>query len=61
MFAFKVKDGPGGKEATWVVDVKNGKGSVSNDPGKKLNGFLLSLKVFNLSSLAYFSYFLPHG
>lgn len=33
MFAFKVKDGPGGKEATWIVDVKNGKGSVTNDPG----------------------------
>uniref|UniRef100_A0A671V108 Sterol carrier protein 2 n=1 Tax=Sparus aurata TaxID=8175 RepID=A0A671V108_SPAAU len=35
VFAFKVKDGPEGKEATWVVDVKNGKGSVSNDPDKK--------------------------
>ncbi|XP_074506694.1 sterol carrier protein 2 [Sebastes fasciatus] len=35
VFAFKVKDGPGGKEATWVVDVKNGKGSVSTDAGKK--------------------------
>ncbi|KAM6989626.1 sterol carrier protein 2 [Tautogolabrus adspersus] len=35
VFAFKVKDGPEGKEATWVVDMKNGKGSVSNDPGKK--------------------------
>lgn len=35
VFAFKVKDGPGGKEATWVVDVKNGKGSVSNDAGVK--------------------------
>ncbi|XP_054478780.1 sterol carrier protein 2 [Anoplopoma fimbria] len=35
VFAFKVKDGPDGKEATWVVDVKNGKGSVSSDPGKK--------------------------
>uniref|UniRef100_A0A3Q3W1P5 Sterol carrier protein 2 n=1 Tax=Mola mola TaxID=94237 RepID=A0A3Q3W1P5_MOLML len=35
VFAFKVKDGPGGKTATWVVDVKNGKGSVTNDPGKK--------------------------
>uniref|UniRef100_A0A2K5MLX5 propanoyl-CoA C-acyltransferase n=1 Tax=Cercocebus atys TaxID=9531 RepID=A0A2K5MLX5_CERAT len=31
IFAFKVKDGPGGKEATWVVDVKNGKGSFGND------------------------------
>ncbi|XP_029309844.1 sterol carrier protein 2 [Cottoperca gobio] len=35
VFAFKVKDGPEGKETTWVVDVKNGKGSVSTDPGKK--------------------------
>ncbi|XP_037537977.1 sterol carrier protein 2 [Nematolebias whitei] len=35
VFAFKVKDGPNGREATWVVDVKNGKGSVTNDPGKK--------------------------
>lgn len=35
VFAFNVKDGPGGKEATWIVDVKNGNGSVTNDPGKK--------------------------
>ncbi|KAG7329674.1 hypothetical protein KOW79_005896 [Hemibagrus wyckioides] len=35
VFAFKVKDGPDGKEALWVVDVKNGKGSVTNDAGKK--------------------------
>ncbi|XP_036409997.1 non-specific lipid-transfer protein [Megalops cyprinoides] len=35
VFAFKVKDGPDGKEATWIVDVKNGKGSVSNDAEKK--------------------------
>ncbi|XP_028834194.1 non-specific lipid-transfer protein-like isoform X1 [Denticeps clupeoides] len=35
IFAFKVKDGPGGKEALWVVDVKNGKGSVDNDANKK--------------------------
>lgn len=33
VFAFKVKDGPGGKEALWVVDVKNGNGSVTNDAG----------------------------
>ncbi|XP_061681896.1 sterol carrier protein 2b isoform X2 [Syngnathoides biaculeatus] len=31
VFAFKVKDGPGGKEATWFVDVKNGSGCVHND------------------------------
>ncbi|KAI5612592.1 non-specific lipid-transfer protein, partial [Silurus asotus] len=35
VFAFKVKDGPGGKEALWVVDVKNGKGSVTSDAEKK--------------------------
>ncbi|XP_051515667.1 sterol carrier protein 2-like [Myxocyprinus asiaticus] len=35
VFAFKVKEGPDGKEATWIVDVKNGKGSVDNDTGKK--------------------------
>ncbi|XP_013877439.1 sterol carrier protein 2 [Austrofundulus limnaeus] len=35
VFAFKVKDGPNGSEATWVVDVKNAKGSVTNDPDKK--------------------------
>lgn len=33
VFAFKVKDGPGGKEATWIVDVKNGNGSVTTDSG----------------------------
>lgn len=35
VFAFKIKDGPGGKEATWVVDVKNGKGSVAVNSDKK--------------------------
>uniref|UniRef100_A0A8C4S4A0 Sterol carrier protein 2 n=1 Tax=Erpetoichthys calabaricus TaxID=27687 RepID=A0A8C4S4A0_ERPCA len=35
VFAFKVKDGPGGKEAMWIVDVKNGKGSVDTDEAKK--------------------------
>uniref|UniRef100_A0A3Q3B2X9 Sterol carrier protein 2b n=1 Tax=Kryptolebias marmoratus TaxID=37003 RepID=A0A3Q3B2X9_KRYMA len=35
VFAFKVKDGPNGQEATWVVDVKNGKGCVHNDKDKK--------------------------
>lgn len=34
VFAFKIKDGPGGKEATWVVDVKNGKGSVAINSGQ---------------------------
>ncbi|XP_038522152.1 non-specific lipid-transfer protein isoform X1 [Canis lupus familiaris] len=35
IFAFKVKNGPEGKEATWVVDVKNGKGSVLPNSDKK--------------------------
>ncbi|XP_065529394.1 sterol carrier protein 2 [Lathamus discolor] len=35
VFAFKIKDGPGGKEATWIVDVKNGKGSVALNADKK--------------------------
>ena len=34
IFAFKVKDGPGGKEANWVVDVKNGRGSVLPNSGR---------------------------
>ncbi|XP_044286095.1 sterol carrier protein 2 isoform X3 [Varanus komodoensis] len=37
IFAFKVKDGPGGKEATWVVDVKNGKGSVDINSDKRVD------------------------
>ncbi|XP_026854161.2 non-specific lipid-transfer protein [Electrophorus electricus] len=35
VFAFKVNAGPGGREGLWVVDVKNGKGSVDNDAEKK--------------------------
>ncbi|XP_064415889.1 sterol carrier protein 2 [Latimeria chalumnae] len=35
VFAFKVKGGPDGKEASWIVDVKNGKGSVEVDSDKK--------------------------
>uniref|UniRef100_A0A7N6B7H9 Sterol carrier protein 2 n=1 Tax=Anabas testudineus TaxID=64144 RepID=A0A7N6B7H9_ANATE len=35
VFAFKVNDGPDGREATWVVDVKNGKGSFFFCLGKK--------------------------
>lgn len=37
VFAFKVKDGPNGKEATWFVDVKNGNGCVHNDASKGRN------------------------
>ncbi|XP_029542743.1 sterol carrier protein 2-like isoform X2 [Oncorhynchus nerka] len=38
VFAFKVKDGPDGEEATWIVDVKNGTGCVHNDTGKNSKG-----------------------
>ncbi|KAL0966514.1 hypothetical protein UPYG_G00296190 [Umbra pygmaea] len=41
VFAFKVKDGPEGKDALWVVDVKNGHGSVSNDADKKADCTIL--------------------
>lgn len=40
IFAFKVKNGPEGKEATWVVDVKNGKGSVLPNSGQCNNDFI---------------------
>ncbi|KAF6719713.1 Non-specific lipid-transfer protein [Oryzias melastigma] len=40
VFAFQVKDGPGGKEATWVVDVKNGRGSVLKESGEKADCIL---------------------
>lgn len=33
VFAFIVKDGPGGETARWVVDVKSGQGSVTVDSG----------------------------
>uniref|UniRef100_A0A8C9RMG7 SCP2 domain-containing protein n=1 Tax=Scleropages formosus TaxID=113540 RepID=A0A8C9RMG7_SCLFO len=33
--AFKVKDGPNGKKATWVADVKNGKSSAESNSAKK--------------------------
>ncbi|XP_003975814.2 sterol carrier protein 2 [Takifugu rubripes] len=35
VFAFNVKDGPGGATARWVVDVKSGQGSVTVDPDQK--------------------------
>lgn len=35
VFAFKVKDGPDGQEATWYVDVKNGSGCVHNNTAEK--------------------------
>ncbi|CAL8317639.1 sterol carrier protein 2 isoform X1 [Gadus morhua] len=35
VFAFQVSDGPEGREGRWVVDAKNGSGSVTNDPEAK--------------------------
>jgi len=35
VFLFKVKKGPNDSEGTWVVDVKNGKGSVRYDNNGK--------------------------
>lgn len=60
VFAFKVKDGPNGQEATWFVDVKNGNGCVHNDTGENVSclesdiGFLLSrLAVVTCSDMCY--------
>ncbi|XP_056452441.1 sterol carrier protein 2 [Gadus chalcogrammus] len=35
VFAFQVSDGPEGRDGRWVVDAKNGSGSVTNDPEAK--------------------------
>lgn len=37
VYAFKVTGGPSGKEGTWVVDVKNGMGSVKAGPADKVD------------------------
>ncbi len=56
VFAFKVKDGPEGKEAIWIVDVKNGTGSVHNDAGESdLNADSIDLwtdDIFQLISVS---------
>ena len=36
VIAFSIKNGPGGKSGTWVVDAKNGNGSVEFNSGRKL-------------------------
>nr|XP_054764322.1 sterol carrier protein 2-like [Lytechinus pictus] len=35
VYGFKVSGGPGGKSASWIVDVKNGNGSVEKNSSKK--------------------------
>ncbi|KAM9530410.1 sterol carrier protein 2-like isoform 1-T3 [Salvelinus alpinus] len=49
VFAFKVKDGPDGEEAIWIVDVKNGKGCVHNDTAKKADCTIAMLDADLLS------------
>ncbi|XP_029542741.1 sterol carrier protein 2-like isoform X1 [Oncorhynchus nerka] len=49
VFAFKVKDGPDGEEATWIVDVKNGTGCVHNDTAKKADCTIAMLDADLLS------------
>lgn len=51
VFAFKVKDGPNGQEATWFVDVKNGNGCVHNDTGKKTQGSGAQYQVLSLACM----------
>ena len=43
IFLFKVKNGPGGKEGSWIVDAKNGSGSVQYEG--KGNWSLMLLKL----------------
>lgn len=49
VFTFKVRDGPDGKEALWVVDVKNGKGLVNNDAGVSVVSFVSFCFLFCFS------------
>ena len=43
IFLFKIT-GSGGKESQWVVDLKNGRGSVKNTPGNILSIYRTSYK-----------------
>ena len=56
IFCFKVKNGPGGKDGTWIVDVKNGNGSVKFDPQGIHYYDLFSMMSFIKATLnSYFS------
>lgn len=45
IFVFKVKDGFGGKEVIWVVDVKNGKGLVFFNLDKKVDCIIIMVDL----------------
>jgi len=50
IYGFKVSGGPDGKEATWIVDVKNGNGSVEFE-GKATPDVVLQLSDVDLLDL----------
>lgn len=50
VYGFKVSGGPGGQEATWIVDVKNDKGKVEFE-GKTAPDVVLSLSDVDLLDL----------
>ncbi|XP_010778415.1 sterol carrier protein 2b [Notothenia coriiceps] len=54
VFAFKVKDGPNGQEAVWYVDVKNGRGCVHNDTGRKTLSVLSDVFKYHLLNVLHF-------
>jgi len=50
IYGFKVSGGPGGKEALWIVDVKNGNGKVEFD-GKTTPDVVLQMEDQDLMDL----------
>ena len=56
IYGFKVKGGPGGNEGFWIVDAKNGNGSVEfNGKGKQdsFGEILYKKKMLRLESMSH--------
>ncbi|XP_071843774.1 sterol carrier protein 2-like [Apostichopus japonicus] len=51
VFAFNVTDGPGGAKETWVIDVKNGNGSVTRGSSNKKADCTFTMKDSDLYDL----------
>lgn len=54
VIAFNIKDGPGGKTGKWVVDGKNGNGSVEFNSDSKLDydfEFYTNIKIHEFKKL----------
>ncbi len=55
VYAFKVKGGPGGQEGLWVVDAKNGSGSVEFG-GKGMGSIVVLLNMYSYKCTFYILY-----